>query len=180
MMRDTTRSAIIVLGGIVIVVAGVLGYNMASTSAIQSLHNRYDTIIEAHVLIPPATASTLSQGHVSEIFTINTTSIEFETVSPGSNSAIKPLLITSTGVINTMYVHVATDLNTPGVTLTASETKDLTIFNRKVVTVGGTTFPSQLIAGLSKTPAFRIEVAPNTAGMDLTFHIIISYSYLPP
>jgi hypothetical protein len=181
MMRENARSLIIVLGGIVIVVAAVFGYNMASTSAIQSLHNRYDTVIEAHVLIPPATASTLGQGHVSEIFTINTTSIDFGTVSPGAKSAIKVLAITSTGVIETMYLHVATDLNTPGVTLTASETKDLTIFNRKILSVTGTTFPSQMTKDrITKTPAFQIEVAPNTVGMDLTFHIILSYSYLPP
>jgi hypothetical protein len=181
MMRENTRSLIIILGGIVIVVAAVFGYNMASTSAIQSLHNRYDTIIEAHVLIPPATASTLGKGHVSEIFTLNTTSIEFGTVSPGANSAIKVLEIKSTGVINTMYLHVATDLNTPGVTLTTSETKDLNIFNRKILNVDGTTFPSQMTKDrITKTPAFRIEVAPNTAGIDLTFHIILSYSYLPP
>ena len=92
-------------------VAGIYSYNIASTNAIQALYNRYDTIIEAHVLIPPATASTLGQGHISEIFTINTTSIEFGTVSPGTSSAVKPILITSTGVIQNMYVHVSTDLN---------------------------------------------------------------------
>jgi hypothetical protein len=180
MMRENIRSAIIIIGGIVIVAAAIFGYNVSSTNAIQALHNRYDTIIEAHVLIPPATASTLGQGHVSEIFTTNTTSIEFGTVSPGTSSAIKPLLITSTGVIETMYVHVATDLNTPGVTLVTSETKDLSIITRRIVTDVGTTYPRQLIEGLSKTPAFRIDVAPNTAGKDLTFHIIVSYTYLPP
>lgn len=180
MMRETARSAIIVIGGIVLVAALVFGYNMMSTNAIQALHNRYDTIIEAHVLIPPATASTPGQGHVSEIFTLDVTSVDFGTVSPGAKSDIKSLKIGSTGVIQTMYVHVATDLNTPGVTLVTSETTDITVFNKRAVSAVGTTYPMQLIAGGSKTPGFQIEVDPNTAGKDITFHIIISYSYLPP
>ena len=179
-MRDIVRSAIIVVGGILVLVAGIYGYNIASTNAIQALYNRYDTVIEAHVLIPPASASTLGQGHISEIFTINTTSIEFGTVSPGKSSAVKPILIASTGVIETMYVRVYTDLNVPGVTLVTGETKELSIFTRRIVTTAGTTYPLQLIVGRDKIPAFRIDVAPNTAGMDLTFHIILSYSYLPP
>ena len=180
-MRENITTAIIVLGGIVIVAACVFGYNMASTNAIKGLHDKYDTIIEAHVLIPPATASTLGQGHVSEIFTLDTTSIDFGTVDPGAKSAIKTLQITNTGVIETMYLHVATDLNTPGVTLASSETPDLTIYNRKILSVIGATFPSQMTKDrVTKTPGFQIEVAPNTAGMDLTFHIILSYSYLPP
>jgi hypothetical protein len=171
----------ILLAGIVIVAACVYGYNIASTSAIQGLHNRYDTIIEAHVLIPPATASTPGQGRTSEIFTLNTTSMDFGTASPGAKSVIKVVSVKNTGVIPTMYLHVSTDLNTPGVTLMTSETRDLTIFNRRIVSAVGVTFQSQMTADrVIKTPSFQIEVAPNTTGMDLTFHIILTYSYLPP
>ena len=182
-MRETARSVMIVVVGIAILAAGILSYNMSSANAIQALHNRYDSIIECHVLIPPATASTLGQGHASEIFTFNTTSLEFGTVSPGTSSAIKTLRITTTGVIDprlSLYVHVATDLNAPGVTLVTSETKELSIYNRRIVTGVGTTYPTQLIIGANKIPGFRIDVAPNTAGIDLTFHIIVSYTYLPP
>ena len=180
-MRDSIRSAIIVLAGIVIVAAGVYGYNMTSTSAIQGLHDRYDTIIEAHVLIPPATASTPGQGRTSEIFTVNATSMDFGAASPGAKSVIKVVSVSNTGVIPTLYLHVSTDLNTPGVTLMTSETRDLTIFNRKIVSAVGVTFPSQMTKDrVTKTPSFQIEVAPNTAGIDLTFHITLTYSYLPP
>ena len=176
-MEERTRSAIIVLVAIVVMAIAGFGYNMYSARAIQALHDRYDVIIEAHVLIPPATASTLGQGHFSEAFTANASSIEFGIVLPGTNSALMPLVITSTGLLDNPYIHVATDLNIPGVTLTTGETKDLYTFTRRVLNVVGITYRVTIKSGFSQTPAFRIEVAPNTAGMDLTFHIIISYSY---
>jgi len=174
-MQERTYSALVVLVSIAIIAIAGFAYSVASDNALKGLHDRYDVVIDAHVLIPPATASTLGQGHSSETFSTNATSIDFGSVSPGANSAFKGLDITN--LANTsVKVVLATDLNTPGVTLVTGQTKDLFTATRAIITAAGVKSLQPISIGFDETPVFRIEVAPNTAGMDLTFHIIISYS----
>jgi hypothetical protein len=174
-MQERTYSALVVLVSIAIIAISGYAYSVASDNALKSLHDRYDVVIDAHVLIPPATASTLGQGHSSETFLVNATSLDFGSVSPGTVSAFKGLDITNRANTSVKVV-IATDLNTPGVILTTGLSKDLFTATRSIVSADGVKSLQPISISFDEIPVFRIEVAPNTAGMDLTFHIIIYYS----
>ena len=119
-MEERIYLILIALVALAITAISGFGYGIWTANAIQGLHNRYDVVIPAHVLIPPATSSTPGQGHSSEIFSVNATSIDFGSVSPGANSALKGLDITNLG-ITSVKVLILTDLNTPGVTLVTGQ-----------------------------------------------------------
>jgi hypothetical protein len=169
----------IVLVGIILVLIAGFSYNVYSARAIQGLHDRYNAVIEVHVTIPPASPSSLGQGKSTELWTVNSTGIDFGTVAAGGNSTSKSLIVTYTGsdtVIcpdSMMPMYVSTDLSISGVHLIVGKSQELHIGMTYMDPVTSS-FPL-LNRGDSKTLLFRIEVDPNTDGADINFHIVISH-----
>ncbi len=174
-MRERTLSVMIVLVGIIGVVIAGFSYNVYSARAIQGLHDRYNAVIEVHVTIPPASPSSLGQGKSTELWTVNSTGIDFGTVGAGQKSASKSVVVTYTTLDtipspDSMMMFVTTDLSTPGVHL---------INGNSQVIRNGTIYqyPFAVNNDNSVTLLFRVEVDPNTDGADINFHIVVSHDY---
>jgi hypothetical protein len=178
-MNLRNPTLIVAVGGLLLLVILGYGYGAVSSNIVQGLANQYDLVIDAHVNVPPATASAVGTGYNSTLWTANILSVDFGSVT--SNSTIIPITITNIGLPDDTRLHVRTDLATPGVHLWIAESK--AVFPSSKVDISrpdltrGITYQIPVAQGTSKIPAFCVTVDPGTQAQDILFHIIISYSY---
>ena len=175
-------SVIVTIVAIVIVLGGTYEYMLFSNAAIQGLHDEYDMVIEARVIIGSDTqAGIMATGYNSPGWTSNTSSVDFGTLIPGELTKLTTVKITNKILPDVTRLHVRTDLSTQGVHLYVGETRNFFEATKvelsRPTLVNGITYQIPVSPGGSKYPAFAVMVDPGTAPQVVTFHIIVSYSY---
>ncbi|MGD0805293.1 MAG: hypothetical protein ABSA11_14640 [Candidatus Bathyarchaeia archaeon] len=180
-MNLRNPTLIITVGGLLLLVILGYGYGAVSSNIVQGLAKQYDLVIDAHVNVPPATASAVGTGYNSTLWTANILSADFGSVAANQTSTIIPITITNIGLPDDTRLHVRTDLSTPGVHLYIAETNALfpsskVDLSRSDLTKG-ITYQIPVAKGSTKIPAFGVRIDPGTPAQDISFHIIVSYSY---
>ncbi len=179
-MKERTASVVTVVTIVVIVALSAYGYQGWSTSAVQALHDKYDYVIEAHVNVGSATGSLGPlPTNTSNLWEVNVTSADFGSVDAGGSSIKRGVKITkTTNLGDDTRLHVSTDLSVPGVQLVAAESAQTFAYTQVIVNpLKGYTWQVPAPVGFSKQPIFFVKVAPGTPAQEITFHILVQYSF---